>query len=221
MKFHKETYGERKIRKVDIENRMREQFNSLMEFLKKELFKIKEINAVVLFGSYARGDYSLRHSDIDIMVFIDKDKKDLKLEEKIRKIIIRFNLNKELSVHTLFQYKKVDEEDRSMILTIGNEGKVLFAKKTLVISDSILGLKNYFLIKFDTAKVKPVIKNKLQRFLYGYIVKGKRYKGIVDGDIVLNAGKGAIIAPEEMLKKILHFSQSIGVNAVQKAKFYK
>ena len=80
MKFHKETYGEKKIRKMDINAKLEEQFNSLMNSLKKELIKIEEISAVVLFGSYARGDYSLRHSDIDIMIFIDKDKKDLKLE---------------------------------------------------------------------------------------------------------------------------------------------
>ena len=221
MKFHKETYGEKKIRKMDINAKLEEQFNSLMNSLKKELIKIEEISAVVLFGSYARGDYSLRHSDIDIMIFIDKDKKDLKLEEKIRKIIIKLSLDKDLSVHTLFQYKKIEEEDRSIMLTIANEGKVLFAKKTLVISDNILGLKGYLLIKFDTAGVKPVIKNKLQRFLYGYTIKGKRYKGIVNGETILNAGKGAIIVPEETFKKILHFSQSIGVKAVQKAKFYK
>ena len=221
MKFHKETYGEKKIRKMDINAKLEEQFNSLMNSLKKELIKIEEISAVVLFGSYARGDYSLRHSDIDIMIFIDKDKKNLKLEEKIRKIIIKLSLDKDLSVHALFQYKKIEEEDRSIMLTIANEGKVLFAKKTLVISDNILGLKGYLLIKFDTAGVKPVIKNKLQRFLYGYTIKGKRYKGIVNGETILNAGKGAIIVPEETSSKILHFSQSIGVKAIQKAKFYK
>lgn len=219
MKSHK-TYGEKKISKIDIKENLKQQLRDLMSLLKKELSKIKEINAVVLFGSFARGDYSIS-SDIDIMVFIDKIEKNQKLEEKIRKKNINLSLGKELSVHTLFQYKKLDEEDKTLMLTIANEGQVLFAKKTLIISDNILGLKSYFLIKFDTSNIKPVIKNKLQRFLYGYIIKGKRYKGIVDGEKVLNAGKGAIIVPGEMLKKVLLFAQGIGVKAAQKAKFYK
>ena len=82
-------------------------------------------------------------------------------------------------------------------------------------------MRSLFLIKFDATNLKPIIKNKLQRFLHGYSVKGKKYKGIVDDETVLNAGKGAIIVPQEMLKKVLLFAQGIGVKAAQKAKFYR
>jgi predicted nucleotidyltransferase len=215
------TYGEKKISKIDIKDSIKRQFEDITNALKKELPKINEINALVLFGSFARGDYSIKHSDADIMVFVDNTEKERKLEEKIRKKIINLSLGKELSIHTIFQYRKLDEEDKSLMLTIANEGQVLFAKKTLIISNNILGLKSHFLIKFDTTNVKPVTKNKLQRFLHGYLIKGKRYKGIVDGEKVLNAGKGAIIVSQEILKKVLLFSQSIGVTAIQKAKFYK
>lgn len=215
------TYGEKKISKIDLEATIKQQFEQLISSVKKELSKIEEINAVVLFGSFARGDFSVRHSDIDIMVFIDKTEKDKKLEENILKKIIDLNLGKELNIHTLFQYKKLEEEDKSIMLTIANEGKVIFTKKSLMISGNILGLKNYFLIKFDTSNLEPVVKNRLQRFLHGYKIKGKKYKGIVDGEKVLNAGKGAVIVPQDMLKKVLFFCQSIGVKATQKAKFYR
>lgn len=220
MKSHK-TYGERKISKVDVKENLRLQFESLINSLKKELPKIKEINAVILFGSFARGDYSFRHSDIDVMIFLDRTEKDIKLEGKIRKKIIDLNLGKELNIHPIFQYRKLEEEDKSLMLTIAKEGKVIFAKKSLIISGNLLGLKEYFLIKFDTAKLEPVVKNKLQRFLYGYTIKGKKYHGIVDGETVLSAGKGAIIVPQEKLKKVLLFVYNIGVKAVQKGKFYK
>lgn len=221
MNSHKKTYGEKKISRIDLKEVLKQQFNMLASSLKKELYKIKEINAVVLFGSFARGDYSVKHSDLDIMIFIDKIEKQPKLEEKILKKIINLNLGKEISMHTLFQYKKIEKEDKSLMLTIANEGRVLFAKKSLVLSKNILGLKNYFLIKFDVANTKPVVKNKLQRFLHGYTIKGKHYKGVVDEEAVLSAGRGAIIVPGTMLKKVLIFAQGIGVKAVQKAKFYK
>jgi len=221
MKSRHKTYGEKKISKISLKETIKQQFETLIASLKRELRKIKEINAVVLFGSFARGDYSIRHSDIDIMIFIDRAEKDKKLEEKIRKKIINIGLGKELSIHSLFQYKKIEEEDKSLMLTIAKEGKVIFTKKTLVISGNLLGLKEYSLVKFDTSKVKPVIKNKLQRFLHGYTIKGKKYKGIVDEEKILTAGKGAIIVPQKMLKKVLLFAQGIGVKAVQKGKFYR
>lgn len=221
MSYNKKTYAEKKLSKIDVNEAIKHQFELLLESLKKELYKVNEINAVVLFGSFTRGDFSYRHSDIDIMVFIDKLEKDLSLEEKLLKKAIGLNLGKELSIHTLFQYRKLDEDDKSLMLTIADEGKVLFARKSIIISDSVLGMKSFFLIKFDTSNLKPIIKNKLQRFLRGYSVKGKKYKGIVDDENVLNAGKGAIIVPQEMLKKVMLFAQSFGVKAVQKAKFYR
>ena len=221
MKSDKKTYAEKKISAVNVDSIIKTQFEQLTASLKRELLKIEEINAAVIFGSFARGDYSIRHSDIDIMIFIDKTDRDAQLEEKILKKVIGLNLGKELNIHTLFQYKKIEEEDKSLMLTLSNEGKVLFAKKSIIISNNILGLKNYYLLQFDVAKTEPVIKNKLQRFLYGYMINGKRYKGLVDSERVISAGKGAIVVPEELLKKVLLFCQSIGIKAAQKAKFYR
>ncbi len=220
MKSHK-TYGDKKLQKIDVNAAFHQKHEEFIELVKNELPKIKEINAVVLFGSFARKDYSVRHSDIDLMIFLDKVEEDKTVEENIRKKIIQLCMGKGISAHTVFQYRKVQEEDKSLMLTIANEGKALFAKKSLVISGNILGLKTYYMIKFDTARLNPVVKNKLQRFLHGYIIKGKRYRGIVDEENVLSAGKGAIIVPEELLKKILLFAQGIGIKALQKGKFYR
>lgn len=221
MKLKNKTYAEKKISKIDVEETIKEQFESLIVSLKKKLPSVKEINTVVLFGSFARGDYSIRHSDVDIMIFVDKEKKDTKLEEKIRKKVIDLSLGKELSVHPLFQYKSLEDEDKTLMQTIAKEGRVIFSRKTLVISNDILGLKEFFLIKFDSAGIKPVTKNKLQRFLYGYTMKGKRYQGIVDDDKVISAGKGAVIVHQDLVKKILLFVNGIGIKAVQKGKFFR
>ena len=221
MNLNKKNYAEKKLSKIEVETVVKEQFEELISSLQKNLAKFKEINAVVLFGSFAREDYSIRHSDLDVMVFLDEAEENKALEEKIRERIINLNLGKEISVHTVFQYKKIGEEDKSLMLTIAKEGRVVFARSSLVISKNLLGLGEYFLLKFETAGVNPVVKNKLQRFLHGYKVGGKKYQGIVDEEKVFSAGKGAIIVPGEMLKKILLFVQGIGVKAIQKGKFYK
>lgn len=217
MKSNK-TYAQKKLSKIKVKQALKQQYKETITKL-KELKKIKEVNAIVLFGSFARKDFSSKHSDLDIMVFLDKENKDKKLEEKIRKKIIV--LNKGIAVHTIFQYKKIDEEDKSLMLTIAKEGKVIFSKKSIIISNNILGLKPHYLIKFDTTNTKPVIKNKLQRFLHGYTIKGKKYKGLIDEEKVFSAGKAAIIIPQELLKKILIYANNIGIKAIQKGKFYK
>jgi predicted nucleotidyltransferase len=207
------SYGFKKLEKINVSEALEMNAEELINALKKEFGKAKNINALILFGSFARGDYSLRHSDLDLMFFLDKDIKDEKLEEEIRKKVIQLNLDKKVNVHLLFQYKKIEEEDKSLMLTIAREGQVIFANK--------LGLKEYYLIKFETAKIKPVHKNQLQRFLYGYKINGKKYLGIVDNDKVFSAGKGAILVAQELLQKILIFAQRIEVKAIQKGKFYR
>jgi predicted nucleotidyltransferase len=216
---HKLTYAEKKLHSIDTYETIKQQAEELIASLQKKLLKIKEINAIILFGSFARGDYSVRHSDIDLMIFLDT--KDKKQEEKIKKKIIALTLGKAMHIHALFQYAKIEDEDRSLMLTIAREGKVLFARKSIVISQNILGLKPFILLRFDTTGLAPVIKNKLQRFLYGYTIKGKKYQGIVNGENVLSAGQGAIIIPQDMQNKIMLFVEKIGVKAVQKGKFYK
>jgi len=214
------TYGEKKIQKIDLEKTLHKQSEDFISALKKELPRLEEINAVVLFGSLARGDYSIRHSDIDLLIFIGKEKPDPLLEEKIRTKIIKLSLGKELAPHVLFQYK-ILEEDQSLLRTIAKEGKVIFVRKAIVISWDLLGLKEYLLIKFDTAGKNPVVKNKLQRLLYGYTIKGKKYNGLVDGEQVISAGKGAVLAAQELAKKIIILSNQIGIQVKQKGKFYK
>lgn len=215
------TYAEKKLHKINVQERVIQYHKLFLDLLKKELPKIKEINAVVLFGSFARGDYSLRHSDIDLMIFVDKVEKDAVLEEQTQKKIISLSVNRQLSPHVIFQYKKIEEEDKSLLVTVAREGKVLFARKTIVFTYDQVGLASYSLIHFDTTGCKAVSKNKLQRFLYGYVVKGKHYLGLIDEQKILSAGKGAIMVPEEKYQKVLHFAHEIGVKTIIKGRFYK
>jgi len=217
----KKSYAEKKLEKIENLDIVKEQFEETVIKIERELRKIKKVNAVVLFGSFARGDYSVRHSDMDIMVFLDEEKKDSKIEEKILKKIIGINIGKLVSIHTLFQYTRIKAEDRSLLLTIAEEGKTLFSKNSIIISKNILGLKSLYLIIFDSKGVDQIMKNKLQRFLHGYTIKGKKYKGIVDNEKVISAGKAAIIVPKEFLDKILFFADSIGIKAKQAGKFYQ
>ncbi len=220
-KLNKRTYGEKKLDMLDVGRKKEEQFILFLEQLKLSARGKKDVLAVILFGSFARGDYSLRHSDIDVMWILDKNERDEQLEEQIRRNVLQISLSKGLNIHALFQYRKVEEEDRSLMLTIGREGKVIFARDCIILSQNILGLREYFLLRLDVTDVDQVRKNKLQRFLYGYTISGKDYNGIVDEEKVFSAGKGAILVYGEMLQKVLLFLEEIGVKVVQKGKFLR
>ena len=217
----KMNYIEKKLKRVDVSDTVKAQFEEMVSSLGKLLYKFEKINAVILFGSYARGDYSVRHSDLDIMIFLDENEKDIGLESKILKKIMEINLGKLVSIHTVFQYKSVKEEDSSLLLTISNEGKTLFARKSVVINDKILGLKSYHIIVFDTSGLDQVKKNRLHRFLHGYSANGKKVKGLIDGEKVFAAGKGAIVAPEETANKVILFADKVGIKSKRAGKFYK
>jgi uncharacterized protein len=65
----------------------KEKLNSILEALQKsaeEIFKNK-LEAVILYGSYARGDFD-DESDIDVMIIVDIDKENLL---KYRKLIYK------------------------------------------------------------------------------------------------------------------------------------
>lgn len=214
-------YAEKKLGQIDIEETFKIHVRQSISALKKELPKFQEIIAAVLFGSISRGDFSSRHSDMDVMIFFNLKDKNQLLEEKIRKKILELSLGKKVNVHIVFQYKKVKEEDRSLMLTLSKEGKIIFSRGTIVLSEEILGLVPYYLIKFDTTDISQVVKNKLQRFLHGYTFQKKHYAGITESDKIITAGKGAIIVPEELREKVLLFAQKIRVKAVQAAKVYR
>ena len=123
---------------MDLGKSFQQKVQVVIDLFKKELPKVKKINALVLFGSFARGVYSVRHSDVDLMIFLNQTQKNSALEEHIKKKIVQLSLGKAVSVHPIFQYCNIEQEDKSLMLTIAKEGEVLFARKTLVISGNIL-----------------------------------------------------------------------------------
>ena len=56
-----------------------------IEELKLLFPKIKEILIVILYGSVARGDFSRRHSDLDLLIVLNQKKTRSRVEDKIKK----------------------------------------------------------------------------------------------------------------------------------------
>lgn len=98
---------------------------SVLELMEDKIYKI------VLYGSYARGDFDTE-SDIDIIILLDCDEKELRnYRKRVAILASRVSLENDIEVSLLLK-KRHSFEDRLAILpfyqNIENEGVVLYGE---------------------------------------------------------------------------------------------
>ena len=160
---------------------------------------LDKINSVVLFGSVAQGSGD-KNSDIDI--FIDakiSENQKTKLHSAIRKSIAQFHLSQE---GLAFKMEGIANEIsvlagdldvwKEMQRSISASGIVLYGKYKKNVSKE--GLKHYVLVFWEAKrKNRGAFLNKM----YGYKIKGKKYKGLIEKYNGNKIGKSAAIIPME------------------------
>lgn len=219
----------KKLEEIEPLEKRKEKFTLALEEVINCLKKDKKVQAVILFGSMARGEISPRHSDIDMFVFIDALKSDQKLEEKLHSKAIKIGNNYKITIHLTFQYQELRKEDQSLIKKLAQEGKVLYNRNLLIISDKLLGLKPFELILFDTQKAIQLQRTKFSRFLHGatlwYKKEGKKiikkYEGIIDNETIFGAGKSALLISSERVEKFQELAEELGIKIKSKGVFYR
>ena len=163
--------------------------------LKKKLYNVKEVFAVILYGSTARGDYSIRHSDIDILIILE----DIKAKNKIENIIDNMNIKYRVRLHPEYQLLDIKHEDQTLLCKMFEEGKLLFSKGFWFIGKERLGLDAFRLYKFDTTDANKTNRVILSRVLHG---RDKRYKGLIDDISVIGIGKGGLLVKKNRFSDI-------------------
>ena len=164
--------------------------------IKKILFRDKDVFAVILYGSVARGDYSLRHSDIDILVILS----EIGAKDKVDKLINSINLKYRVKVHPEYQGIEVKDEDQTLLCKMFEEGRILFSKGIWFIGKERLGLKAFRLYRFDTSSL-----DKANRVMFSRALHGRKSQGIIDGISVVDSGKGGLLVGKDMFKEIEQF----------------
>src|SRR3989338_6782397 len=95
-------------------NLNKNKFELTLSILQNLFLQYKKIEVVYLYGSVARGDYSLRHSDLDLLLILSCNA-NKKLEEKIKNALITLGLKNGVKVQIEFVGKNVIEEDHSLL----------------------------------------------------------------------------------------------------------
>lgn len=173
--------------------------NNIEEALEdiKKLQKIKEIFAVILYGSVARGDYSIRHSDIDILVVLSDSKARKKADGRINELNVRHRVK----IHPEYQAMKISSEDHTLLWKMFEEGQVLFSKGIWFFDSREFGLKAFRLYVFDTSSLDKVSRVMMSRALHGR----DGFKGMIDSVSIIDSGRGGLLVRNDKWKDIEAF----------------
>lgn len=174
---------------------MQSQVYEEIERVANKIKKIKGTIGVVLFGSFARGDYD-EGSDIDLLV-VFKNKKDLdKGLKEIYKTTTNYDQFFQVIGLTLQELK-----NSPLLETALREGKIYFIKQE---AEKLLipTRKPYALVTYTTANL-----NAKERVIFTQELEGRRkgkyrYDGLIHKIDGYKVGRGVVMVPQENLKTL-------------------
>ncbi len=153
------------------------------------LQQIPSIDAAIVYGSIARGDYG-PSSDIDVLVIID----NLAVERATQDCFAGLELSRSVQP-TIRTKEQLQETDFGLLRKIFQEGQVLFARKPLAIpAADILQIRPWILYSFELTNLTQKEKARFNRQLYS----STKYQG--PGGLLGEVGgrkvaRGCVIVP--------------------------
>jgi len=177
----------------------------------------KDISAVFLYGSFARGDYSNRHSDIDLLILSCKRKVPALLKEKVERAASRINAEYKVRLHPEYQGLLIGKQDRTLMRKIMEEGELLYSSGMLLLGADSFGLKAFYLFEFHVGL--RLMQVRLSQILHGrkswYYHNGRKvvksYPGLIDDKDVISIGNGRILVSREKRKSIERIFDNFGI----------
>ncbi|MAG08690.1 hypothetical protein CMO89_04400 [Candidatus Woesearchaeota archaeon] len=193
-------------------------FEKTLEELKKKFFKIKDISIVILYGSVARGNYSLRHSDLDLFIILNRRESNEKIVGKINDQLLPLGSRNGVKVHIEYQGSKINDEDKTLIEKMIEEGKVIYSNAFMIFPIDKIGLEQYIIYEFSSKE--PKIKTRISQIFHGrksWYRKGKKkiikeYEGIADDKDIILLGKGAVMVAKSEQEEIVNMFERLGVD---------
>lgn len=179
-----------------------DKFKKTMSELLDKFVNIKEILIVYLYGSVARGDYSLRHSDMDLFIVVNKKKLNESIKGKINGILLPISAVNGVDIHIEYQSLVIGKEDYTLVQKIIAEGKIIYANGIWACLGKNIGLSAFKLLEYSTKDTEQKTRTKLTQILKGRIVGSNKYEGLADNTSIIAIGKGALMVKLDKLKYI-------------------
>ena len=175
--------------------------------LGREIGEIKGVQAVILYGSYARGDFD-EGSDVDLLI-VFQDPQSLKHGwRSAMKITAKRNIFIQAVIMAVNELRS-----SALLSSILREGKILYSTQSF----NLLGLakfKPYALITYNLSKMSPNRKIKCIQTLYGRKSGKYTYKGVLTQLNGLKIGRNSLMIPFENIAKLTDFLDKEGITYV-------
>lgn len=184
----------------------------ILKKIAKELSKIEDIKAVILYGSLARGEFTSR-SDIDLFILTTDDKTQKELQDKIIELESAIGRNIQPTIRTIVELQKTDT---GLLQNVFQEGKILYLKEPSDIPSAILLQQKPFLIySFQISSLPQKDKARFNRQLYEQTRKGYKYKGLLQEIGGQKLSAGCVMVPHMQKEAIEKFFKKFKVKFEQ------
>jgi predicted nucleotidyltransferase len=184
----------------------------ILKKLAKELSKIEDVKAVILYGSLARGEFTSR-SDVDLFILTTKDKTRKEIHDKVIELESEIGRNIQPTIRTIAELQKTDT---GLLQNIFQEGKILYLREPSDIPSAILlQQKPYLIYSFQISSLPQKEKARFNRQLYEQTRKGYKYKGLLQEIDGQKLSAGCVMIPYEQKEKIEKFFKKFKVKFEQ------
>lgn len=180
----------------------------MLNKITKALSAIEDVKAVVLYGSFARGEVTSR-SDIDLLILTTERKTGKEVRDKIIELERETGRNIQPTIRTLEELQKTDT---GLLQNIFQEGKVLYLREAADIPSAILLQQKPFLVyTFQLSSLTQKDKARFNRQLYEQTRKGYNYKGLLQEIGGQKLSAGCVLVPHAEGQKIEKFFRQFKV----------
>ena len=164
----------------------------IFKSISKELSSIDEIKLVLLYGSYARGDYGPK-SDLDLFILTAKTDAVEKIHNAIIRIEEKIGKSIQPTIRTEKEFRKTDS---GLLQNLLREGKILFLREFYEISAlTLLNQKPFIICTFRINSLNQRKKAKFNREFYSRTKNKYAYRGLLNKLGGEKLASGCIIVP--------------------------
>jgi len=184
----------------------------MLKKIAKELSKIEDVKAIILYGSLARGEFTSR-SDVDLFILTTDYNTQKEIHDKVIELESEIGRNIQPTIRTLAELQKTDT---GLLQNIFQEGKILYLREPSDIPSAILlQQKPYLIYSFQISSLLQKEKARFNRQLYEQTRKEYNYKGLLQEIGGQKLSAGCVMMPYEQKDKIEKFFKKFKVKFEQ------
>jgi len=168
----------------------------------KQLSAISDVKAMIIYGSFARGDYGPK-SDIDLFIITAKTEIREQIQDKVVELESKIGRGIQPTIRT---EKELKRTDTGLLQNVFQEGKIIYLSEPLdIFVSSLLKQRPYVIYTFQLNNLSQKDKARFNRELYERTHEKYAYKGFLQEIGGEKLSSGCVLIPYNKKKRIEKF----------------